>query len=252
LINTDVDGRLIGVGLKTWLAWTWATCWRDAERQRTPVEWRIVVSTVRPADNGQMAVISLRSLRAIDRMVEPDMYFLRLSPTVNLDALRAYLKSRAGDSLGLAVVDAQVSSLQQFRLTMLALSAALSVIAVISVFNSAVLTMRERMSEVGTFKTLGMTPAQVVVMVLTSGGLIGGLAAVLGVPLGVVLLQAALNVLGKSYGFGSFELRPDWIALSLPALITVGVGLLGSASPRWAARLMWFRCCNTSDGFTVQ
>jgi putative ABC transport system permease protein len=185
-----------------------------------------------------MAVISLRSLRAIDRTVEPDMYFLRLSPTVNLDALRAYLKNRAGDSLGLAVVDAQVSSLQQFRLTMLALSAALSVIAVISVFNSAVLTMRERMSEVGTFKTLGMTPAQVVAMVLTSGGLIGGLAAVLGVPLGVILLQAALNVLGKSYGFGSFELRPDWIALSLPALITVGVGLLGSAVPaRWAARL---------------
>jgi ABC-type antimicrobial peptide transport system permease subunit len=83
-----------------------------------------------------------------------------------------------------------------------------------------------------------MTPAQVVTMVLTSGGLLGVLAAVMGVPLGVVLLQAALNVLGKSYGFGSFELRPDWIALCLPALIAVGAGLLGSALPaRWAAQL---------------
>jgi putative ABC transport system permease protein len=240
LINTDVDGEaMIGVGLKTWLGLDVGDLLRvTLSGKRAPVEWRIVGVYREPADNGQMAVISLRSLRAIDRTVEPDMYFLRLSPTVNLDALRAYLKNRAGDSLGLAVVDAQVSSLQQFRLTMLALSAALSVIAVISVFNSAVLTMRERMSEVGTFKTLGMTPAQVVAMVLTSGGLIGGLAAVLGVPLGVILLQAALNVMGKSYGFGSFELRPDWIALSLPALITVGVGLLGSAVPaRWAARL---------------
>ncbi len=240
LINTDVDGEaMIGVGLKTWLGLDVGDLLRvTPSGKRTPVEWRVVGVYREPADNGQMAIISLRSLRAIDHTVEPDMYFLRLSPTVNLDALRAFLKNRAGDSLGLAVVDAQVSSLQQFRLTMLALSAALSVIAVISVFNSAVLTMRERMSEVGTFKTLGMTPAQVVAMVLTSGGLIGGLAAVLGVPLGVVLLQAALNVLGKSYGFGSFELRPDWIALSLPALITVGVGLLGSAVPaRWAARL---------------
>jgi putative ABC transport system permease protein len=206
--------------------------------KRTPAEWRIVGVYREPADNGQMAVISLRSLRAVDRAAEPDTYFLRLSPDVNLDTLRAYLKSRAGDSLNLVVVDTQISSLQQFRLTMLVLSVALSVIAVISVFNSAVLNMRERMSEVGTFKTLGMTPAQVVTMVLTSGGLLGALAAVMGVPLGVVLLQAALNALGKSYGFGSFELRPDWIALSLPALIAVGVGLLGSAVPaRWAARL---------------
>ena len=240
LINTDVDGEaMIGVGLGTWLGLDVGDMVRvTLNGKRAPVEWRIVGVYREPADNGQMAVISLRSLRAIDRTVEPDMYLLRLSPTVNLDALRAYLNNRAGDSLGLAVVDTQVSSLQQFRLTMLALSAALSVIAVISVFNSAVLTMRERMNEVGTFKTLGMTPAQVVAMVLTSGGLLGGLAAVLGVPLGVVLLQAALNVLGKSYGFGSFELRPDWIELALPALITLGVGLLGSAVPaRWAARL---------------
>jgi len=83
-----------------------------------------------------------------------DTYFLRLSPNVNLDALRAYLKSRTGDSLGLAVVDTQISSLQQFRLTILLLSVALSAIAVVSVFNSAALTMRERMSEVGTLKTL--------------------------------------------------------------------------------------------------
>jgi ABC-type antimicrobial peptide transport system permease subunit len=191
-----------------------------------------------PADNGQMAIISLRSLRAVDHTVEPDTYFLRLSPSVNLDALRAYLKSRTGDSLGLAVVDTQISSLQQFRLTILLLSMALSAIAMVSVFNSAVLNMRERMSEVGTLKTLGMTPSQVVTMVLTSSGLLGVLAAVMGVPLGVVLLQAALNVLGKSYGFGSFELRPDWVALSLPALIVVAVGLLGSVLPaRWAAQL---------------
>jgi len=240
LVNTDVEGEaMIGVGLQSWLDLNVGDALRvTVSGKRAPVEWRIVGVYREPADNGQMAIISLRSLRAVDRTVEPDTYFLRLSPSVNLDALRAYLKSRADDSLGLAVVDTQISSLQQFRLTMLALSVALSVIAAISVFNSAVLNMRERMSEVGTLKTLGMTPAQVVTMVLASGGLLGALAAVMGVPLGVVLLQAALNVLGQVYGFGSFELRPDWIALSLPALIAVGVGLLGSAVPaRWAARL---------------
>jgi ABC-type antimicrobial peptide transport system permease subunit len=67
---------------------------------------------------------------------------------------------------------------------------------------------------------------------------LGVLASVVGVPLGVVLVQVSLTALGKSYGFGSFDLRPDWAALVLPALAAVGVGLLGSAVPaRWAARL---------------
>jgi putative ABC transport system permease protein len=121
---------------------------------------------------------------------------------------------------------------------MLALSIALSAIALVSVFNSAVLNMRERMSEVGTYKTIGMTPAQVVETVLASGGTLGVLAGVIGVPLGVVLIKVLLTALGKAYGFGSFDLRPDWFALVVPAFVAIGVGLLGSAVPaRWAARL---------------
>jgi len=242
LINTDAEGEaMIGVGLQSWLGLNVGDTLRvtvNGYARRAPAEWRIVGVYREPADNGQVAIISLRSLRAIDRAAEPDTYFLRLAPGANVDALRAYLKSRAGQSLSLAVVNTRISSLEQFRLTMLALSIALSAIALISVFNSAVLNMRERMSEVGTYKTLGMTPAQVIEMVLTSGATLGVLAGVVGVPLGVVLVQVSLTALGRSYGFGSFDLRPDWAALVLPALVAVGVGLLGSAVPaRWAARL---------------
>lgn len=242
LLNTDAESEaMIGVGLQSWLGLNVGDMLRvtvNDYARRPPAEWRIVGVYREPADSGQMAIISLRSLGAIDRSVEPDAYFLRLAPGANVDALRAYLKSRAGSSLSLAVVNTQISSLYQFKLTMLALSAALSAIALISVFNSAVLNMRERMSEVGTYKTLGMTPAQVVEMVLTSGATLGALAGVFGVPLGIGLVQILLTVLGKSYGFGSFDLRPDWAALIFPALAAVGVGLLGSAVPaRWAARL---------------
>jgi putative ABC transport system permease protein len=185
-----------------------------------------------------MAIISLRTLHKIDRTVEPDTYFLRLAPDADPQTLRAYLKSRAGDSLSLAIVNVQLSDLLQLKLTMLVLSVALSAIALISVFNSAVLNMREHISEVGTFKTLGMTPGQVVMMVLASGGTLGVLAGVIGVPLGVVLVRVALTEMGKMYGFGTFDMRPDWAAVVLPALVAVSVGLLGSVVPgRWAAQL---------------
>jgi len=240
LIHTDTEGEaMIGVGLQFWLGLNVGDTLRvTVNEKRTPAEWRIVGVYREPADGGQMAIVSLRSLRAIDRAAEPDTYLLRLAPGADVEALRAYLKSRAGSLLSLAVVNTEISSLYQFRLTMLALSIALSAIALISVFNSAVLNMRERMSEVGTYKTLGMTPGQVVQMVLASGGTLGVLAGLLGVPLGVVFVQITLTAVGRSYGFGSFDLRPDWGALVMPALVAVGVGLLGSAVPaRWAARL---------------
>jgi putative ABC transport system permease protein len=240
LIDTAAEGEvMIGVGLQAWLDLNVGdTLGVTVNKERTPVEWRVVGVYREPADNGQMAIISLRTLHRIDRTVEPDTYLLRLAPDADPQTLRAYLKSRAGDSLSLAIVNVQLSDLLQFKLTMLILSVALSVIALISVFNSAVLNMRERISEVGTFKTLGMTPGQVVMMVLASGGILGVLAGIMGVPLGLVLVRVTLTGMGKLFGFGSFDLRPDWAAVILPALVAVGVGLLGSVVPgRWAARL---------------
>jgi putative ABC transport system permease protein len=240
LINTAAEGEvMLGVGLQAWLDLNVGDTLRaTVNNERTPVEWRVVGVYREPADNGQMAIISLHTLRKIDRTVEPDTYFLRLAPDADPQTLHTYLKSRAGDSLSLAIVNVQLSDLLQLKLTMLVLSAALSAIALISVFNSAVLNMRERISEVGTFKTLGMTPGQVVMMILASGGTLGVLAGVIGVPLGVVLVRVTLTEMGKMYGFGTFDMRPDWVAVVLPALVAMGVGLLGSVVPgRWAARL---------------
>jgi putative ABC transport system permease protein len=240
LLDTAAEGEaMIGIGLQNWLGLKVGdTLQVTVNDKRTPVEWRIVGVYREPSDNGQMAIVSLRTLHRIDSTAEPDTYFLRLTPGADPQALRTYLKQHAGESLGLAIVNTQLLNLYYFKLTMLALSVALSVIALVSVFNSAVLNMRERMSEVGTYKTLGMTPRQVVVMVLASGGTLGVLAGVMGVPLGVALAQIMLTVMGRVLGFGSFDMRPDWAALILPALVAVGVGLLGSAVPgRWAARL---------------
>jgi len=240
LLDTTAEGEaMIGIGLQNWLGLKVGDTLRvTVNDKRAPVEWRVVGVYREPSDNGQLAIVSLRTLHRIDSAAEPDTYFLRLTPGADPQALRDYLKRHAGESLGLAIVNVQLLNLYYFKLTMLALSVALSAIALVSVFNSAVLNMRERMSEVGTYKTLGMTPKQVVVMVLASGGTLGALAGVIGVPLGVALAQIILTIMGRVLGFGSFDMRPDWAALILPALVAVGVGLLGSAVPgRWAARL---------------
>jgi putative ABC transport system permease protein len=240
LMSTEaVDEAMIGMGLQTWLGLTVGdTLTVRVNDKRAPLSVRIVGVYREPSDRGQMAIVSLSALQKIDRTIEPDTYYVRLSPGADVPALRAALKARAGEALGLAVVNVQPLNLYYFRLVMMALSVVLALIALVSVFNSAVLNMRERIGEVGTFKTLGMTPGQVVTMVLTSGGILGMLAGLIGVPLGVVLTQITLTALGTTFGYGSIEVRPDWAALVLPALAAGGGGLLGGAVPaRWAANL---------------
>lgn len=240
LINPDIRGEMmIGVGLRNWLGLEVGDTLRlTVNKKRQPVEWQIVGVYREPADNGQMAVISLDTLHAIDRLAEPDTYYLQLQSGANLDILRDYLKSKAKDDLGLAVMNQEASGLVQFRVTILALSIVLSVIALLSVLNTSVLNMREQISEVGTYKTLGMTPGQIISMVLTSGGILGVFASLLGVPLGIMLVKFTFSMLGGYFGFGSFDVQVNAATLILPILVTIAVGIAGSVIPaRWAARL---------------
>ena len=240
MLDPLADGEMIiGVGLQNWLGLAVGDALvLTVNEKHTPVTWRVVGVYREPADNGQMAIVSLNSLHKIDRLVEPDTYYLQLSPQASLDDLRAYLKAETGGDLTLAVIDLEAGGLTQFRVTLLALSAVLALVALFNVLNTALLNTREQMSEIGVYKTLGMTPGQVVAMVLTSGTILGLTAAVVGVPLGVWLAAISLNVLGGSLGFGSFDLSLTWANLLLPGLAAVLTGLLGSAVPaRWAARL---------------
>jgi putative ABC transport system permease protein len=240
IINPNVPGEaMIGVGLQNWLGLHLGDeiTLRIGEKDR-PLKLRLVGVYREPSDSGQMAITGLRTLHDAGAPLDPDTYYLRLAPGANIAGLRAYLKNRSRDNLTLSTLNATPDSLVHFRIAMLALSAVLVALAMASVFNSAVLDVRERLSEVGVFKSLGMTPAQILAMVLASGGTLGVLAGILGAPLGVILVQVTLSALGQYTGFGSFNLEPKWLTLLVPALLAILVSLVGSALPAWWAARM--------------
>jgi len=240
IIDPRAHGEvMIGVGLKNWLGLKVGDRLTVTVNERPdPVTWRIVGVYREPSDNGQMAVVNLRTLQAADPQAEAESYLLRLASGASEARLRAYLKAEAGEDLALSMLNPGASSLVQFRAALMALSVVLSFIALLSVVNSAVLTTREMAAEIGIYKTLGMTPAQVTQMVLASGALLGAIAGLVGAPLGLLLARVLLTALGSSLGFGSFDIQPGWASLALPALAAVLVGLAGSVLPaRWAANL---------------
>ena len=113
-------------------------------------------------------------------------------------------------------------------------------VAGLGVLNTVVLDTRERVRDLGVFKALGMTPRQTVAMVLTSVGVIGLLAGLLGVPAGIALHGWVLPRWAEAAGTRTPAVRhrrlppAELIPLALGGLLIALAGALLPAG--WAAR----------------
>lgn len=120
------------------------------------------------------------------------------------------------------------------------LALALTVVAALGVFHTVVLNTRERVHEIGVLKSIGMTPRQVRVMVVTSMAAIGALGGALAVPLGWGLHRWIVPVMAGAAGTGI----PDSVLAVYTPVQLVGLGasgvalaVLGALVPAgWAAR----------------
>ena len=92
---------------------------------------------------------------------------------------------------------------------------------------------------VGILKTVGMTPAQVVTMINAGAGFLGLMAALLGIPLGLIFTKLMLNLLATNFGVGgqvNITLNGFYALLIVPLMVLVSMA--GSFIPgRRAARL---------------
>ncbi|MFB9393175.1 FtsX-like permease family protein [Streptomyces coeruleoprunus] len=168
-------------------------------------------------------------------------YLVKLAAGTDVDG---YLEAvRAADS-GLVPKDL-TSTVNGFALTVTGLATALTLmlgtVAALGVFNTVVLNTRDRRRDLGMLKSIGMTPRQVMVMMLTSMAVLGLAGGLVGIPLGVVAhrLIVPLAVEAANMDIPAF-LMDVWQAPELAALAFTGavLALLGAFVPsRSAARL---------------
>ncbi|HLZ23283.1 MAG TPA: ABC transporter permease [Ktedonobacterales bacterium] len=177
-----------------------------------------------------------------DPSAQPDQYDILLRPGADPQAYARRVLANAPDFLSVVPRSPSGSPiLGTIDAVLAVLAAVLAVIAVVGVFNTALLSTRERVRDTATLKTLGMTPGQVVAMVASSAGVLGVVGAALGIPAGLWLHQALLMLMGSivndpfppDLSQGVFTLT---ILLAL-TLIGVVAAVLGAALPAiWAAR----------------
>jgi putative ABC transport system permease protein len=117
----------------------------------------------------------------------------------------------------------------------------LGVVSALGVFNTVVLNARERRRDLGMLKSIGMTPRQVTLMMVTSMGALGVLGGVLGVPLGVAVHGVVAPAMLRAGQSDVFDFVLD--VYRAPMLLVLGlagivIAVLGALLPaRSAARV---------------
>jgi putative ABC transport system permease protein len=186
-------------------------------------------------------------LARIDPGQAPSQYYAGVKPGTDPQAVANALTAKLdpnGPSPG-AVAGIQVTPNDNGELiaviTLIALlTILLVVVAGLGVLNTVVLQLRERVHDLGVFKSVGMTPRQAIAMVVCSVTLIGLLAGAVGVPLGVLVHNGVVPVMGHAANTDlpaaviSVYSWWQYVLLGLAGLVIAVAAALGPAG--WAAR----------------
>lgn len=120
------------------------------------------------------------------------------------------------------------------------LTLVLGAVAALGVFNTVILNARERRRDLGMLKSIGMTPRQVTMMMVTSMGALGVVGGLVGVPLGVAAHQLIAPAMMRAAQSDVFDFVMDVYRapmLAVLALAGVAIAVLGALIPaRSAAR----------------
>jgi putative ABC transport system permease protein len=186
-------------------------------------------------------------LARIDPGQAPTQYYVGVKPGTSLQAVANALEARLdpngpapGYVAGIQVTPNDNSELIAVVALITLLTLLLIVVAGLGVLNTVVLQLRERVHDLGVFKSVGMTPRQAIAMVVCSVALIGLLAGIVGIPLGVLVHNGVVPVMGHA---ADTSLPPavisvyswwQYVLLALAGLLIAVVAALGPAS--WAAR----------------
>jgi putative ABC transport system permease protein len=190
---------------------------------------------------GHILMLDWSTITAAVPGLTPSVYQVTLKPGSNLDA---YVKRLAAAQPDLLDVQANSTGNTAF-LTVIAgvlfgIAGIVALIAIAGVFNTMLLSTRERVRDTATLKTLGMSPRQVIGMVATSAGSLALVGGLLAVPVGVALYRMLFDQLSSLGGnitpLAFYDVFAPWELIAIP-LGGIIVAVVAAATPgRWAAR----------------
>jgi putative ABC transport system permease protein len=192
-----------------------------------------------PPGSSSVVLTNLSSVAALDPSgLSPQLYDVGLRPGVNAQGYANAVAAKLGQEYSVVVPDNPLLNPLSALIALLTLL--LAAVAGLGVLNTVVLMTRERVHDLGVFKAVGMTPRQVIAMVVTTVATTGLIAGLIAVPAGIALQRAILPIMAN----GAQTAIPaatynvynpaELVLLALAGLVIAVAGALAPAG--WAAR----------------
>jgi putative ABC transport system permease protein len=204
---------------------------------RLQVVTRIVGQVYDP--NGPSLWTSRQTLGTVAGLGVTD-YRIGLRPGTSLQRYTAALSRRLGPSIGVHLASEGTGASAAATLALIrALTELIVLLAALGVLSSVLIATRERVHDLGIFKSLGMTPRQTLIMVICNVIPLAVAAALIAIPAAVYLHAVTVREIGTLTGSGmaagaiSVYQPPELVLLALSGLAIAALGALLPAS--WAA-----------------
>jgi putative ABC transport system permease protein len=186
-------------------------------------------------NSGDEVLSNWQTLAVVAPGQRANLYEIDVKPGTDLDA---YVKAVQARDSGLIETPGQEagSFVAIVLATVVLLTLMLGTVAALGVFNTVVLNTRERRRDLGMLKSIGMTPGQVTVMVVTSMAALGAVGGVLGIPLGVVAHRLVVPAMANGAQVEVPDFMLDVYPAGLIALLILAGILIAAAGAYFPAR----------------
>jgi putative ABC transport system permease protein len=205
-----------------------------------PVRVRIVGEVFDPEGKSQGAMLtSWQTLGGSAAGLKIQQYDIQVKPGVSVSGYASQLNHDLGQQyfVGTTARSGQFYQIAEELIAILTLM--LAVVAGLGVLNTVLISTRDRVHDLGVFKAVGMTPRQVIAMVVCWVVVPAVIAAAIAIPAAMALHVATVNAMGRAAGTGISSVIMDVykpaeiVLLGLSALLIAAIGALLPAS--WAA-----------------
>jgi putative ABC transport system permease protein len=199
---------------------------------------RIVGRYVEPDDGARTAIFDERTLESAGGSVSGRELALELRKGVDAHRVATSIERATGYVANASVTSDDVENERSgFRRIIYGLDGVLLLIGLGNLLTTLLLLVRERARDFGIFKTLGLTPRQVGVAVTSGASVHALVAAVVGIPVGVVVFDWVAIALNPTDG-PDVVTNPTWWSLVLLAPVAIALAALASYIPARAAARM--------------
>ncbi len=186
-------------------------------------------------NSGDEVLSNWATLGLIAPAARASMYEVNVKPGTDLDAVMKAIQAK--DS---GLMEGEGQDAGTFVAVVLAtvtlLTLMLGTVAALGVFNTVVLNTRERRRDLGMLKSIGMTPGQVVVMVVTSMTALGALGSLLGIPLGILAHRLVVPAMANGAQIDLPDFMLDVFPAGLLALLVLAGVVIAAAGAYVPAR----------------